>query len=79
MGTMPVIDRESLSEYLCERVKQHADNLRLWKNGFLIPTEPDEQERDRAKMELEIALCELRTLALYYGMWNVVDLIPEDL
>ena len=79
MSTMPSVDREALSRYLCERVTQHVDNLRLWRTGFLTPTEPDEQERECVKRELKAALYELRTLALYYAMWNVIDLIPKDI
>jgi hypothetical protein len=44
---------------LHERLTQHEDNLLLWENGFLTPTEPDENERDAVVRELRAAIYEL--------------------
>lgn len=48
--------------YIDERIKQHTDNLQLWENGFLAPTEPDESERNAVKRELKAAISELEKI-----------------
>ncbi len=45
-----------------ERLVQHEENLRLWGNGFLNPTEPDEQERSCIMRELRAAIAEINHL-----------------
>src|ERR1700681_515302 len=42
-----------------EKLAQHKDNLALWENGFLAPTEPDEQERECTIRELKAAISTL--------------------
>lgn len=39
-----------------ERLKQHQDNLKLWENGLLTPTEPDEEERNCVMRELKASI-----------------------
>lgn len=51
-----------LEAYINERVAQHQENLRLWENGFLTPTEPDPDERRRIKAELHACISELERL-----------------
>jgi len=41
-----------------KRLKQHRDNLRLWNNDVLSPTEPDENEREAIKRGLMGAINE---------------------
>ena len=44
------------------KIAQHEENLALWRepNGFLIPTEPDPDARDRVRAELRAAILTLR-------------------
>jgi hypothetical protein len=46
-----------------ERLNQHLDNLELWENGTLTPTEPECVIR-----ELKAAIAELDALARMCGM-----------
>lgn len=52
---------------ICERLNQHVDNLELWENGALTPTEPDPQERECVIRELKAAIAELDFLAKMCG------------
>lgn len=70
--------KAELSQLLLERVDQHKENLRLWQNGFLNPTEPDADERQCVMRELKACLFEIRTVALHFGMWNVIDRLPDE-
>lgn len=54
--------------HIGERLQQHYDNLRLWENGYLAPTEPDEDERRTVVRELKAAIAELEPLARMCGM-----------
>lgn len=51
-----------------ERIAQHNDNLRGWRepHGFLIPTEPDEDERRATVRELIAARDELIALLVQF-------------
>jgi hypothetical protein len=51
-----------------ERLNQHLDNLALWENGTLTPTEPDPHERECVIRELKAAIAELDALARMCGM-----------
>jgi hypothetical protein len=42
-----------------ERLAQHQENLRLWQDGTLSPTEPDEEERSLTMERLRVAIHEL--------------------
>lgn len=53
-----------------ERLLQHMDNLALWEDGTLTPTEPDEHERECVVRELKAAIAELKPLAVMCGMWR---------
>ena len=50
-----------------ERISQHEDNLRLWENGHLTPTEPDYEERimvmERLKASIH-ALAEIEQIII---------------
>lgn len=48
-----------IAQYLSEKIAQHTDNLHLWENGYLTPTEPDEQERECVMRELKAVISEL--------------------
>jgi hypothetical protein len=52
----------NLLAWVKERLAQHRENLRLWENGFLTPTEPDPQERGCVVRELKAAIAELEAL-----------------
>jgi len=41
---------------LVEKLEQHRENLRLWRNGYLAPTEPDPDEREAVMRELRTAI-----------------------
>ena len=63
---MPVMDDALFLDVrirIAERLQQHYDNLRLWENGFLTPTEPDPEERAAVVRELKAAIAELEPLA----------------
>ena len=47
---------------IAERLEQHRVNLELWRDGYLSPTEPDEEERDRVRDRLKVAIHELEWL-----------------
>lgn len=49
----------NVAQYISERIAQHTDNLHLWENGYLNPTEPDEQERECVMRELKAVISEL--------------------
>lgn len=51
-----------VKETIWERLGQHKNNLELWQNGFLGPTEPDSEEREIIKRELKAAITELEYL-----------------
>lgn len=51
-----------LKSYVTERISQHYENVRLWRSGFLDPTEPDEHERECVIRELEAAIVELEAI-----------------
>ena len=52
------IDVKTLAD-ITEKLEQHKDNLRLWKNGYLAPTEPDANEREAIMRELKAAIVTL--------------------
>jgi hypothetical protein len=51
-------------ELLKARVKQHEDSLAGWNepDGFLLPTEPDIDERRRIRWELRAVIGELNRI-----------------
>ena len=51
-----------LNRHIKERLTMHRDNLRLWQNGVLTPTEPDEEERTAVMRGLMGAINELEVL-----------------
>lgn len=51
-----------MRNHIDDRLKQHRDNLAMWSNGFLDPTEPDENERNAVMRELEAAIAELELM-----------------
>lgn len=51
-----------LRRHVRERQEQHRENLRLWKEGTLTPTEPDPEERIAVVRELKASLAELAIL-----------------
>ncbi len=53
---------EYILKYANSRLKQHTDNLELWKNGTLTPTEPDEQRREITIEGLNACIFELNEL-----------------
>ena len=68
---MVVCDDRLFLEVRCriaERLQQHYDNLKLWENGYLNPTEPDEQERECVQRELKACIAELEPLAKMCGI-----------
>jgi hypothetical protein len=48
--------------FISERLKQHEDNLAMWRepDGFLCPTEPDSEEREKVRLQLKAAIHELQ-------------------
>lgn len=52
------------------RIKQHEENLAIWAepDGWLVPTEPDPEERARVRRELTVAIEELRRLGAEIGV-----------
>lgn len=53
---------EYILKHANSRLKQHTDNLGLWKNGTLTPTEPDEQQRAITIEGLDACIFELNEL-----------------
>jgi hypothetical protein len=53
-----------LREHALSRIRQHEDNLRGWSEdgGFLLPTEPDPEERECVRRGLRAAVFELNEL-----------------
>lgn len=51
-------------KFIQERLKQHADNLAMWQepDGFLIPTEPDPEEREMVRQRLNAAIFEINKI-----------------
>jgi hypothetical protein len=45
--------RQKYIEEMEREKKQHLDNIRLWENSVLTPTEPDEEERSCVVRELK--------------------------
>ena len=39
-----------------EKLAQHQENLHLWRTGYLSPTEPDPQEREKVIIQLKAAI-----------------------
>lgn len=58
---MAVELRAALIAQVKERRKQHADNLAGWRepDGYLVPTEPDPEERLIVRRQLQAAIHEL--------------------
>lgn len=52
------------------RVRQHKDNLEMWKepDGFLLPSEPDPEIRRRIRYDLNVAIEELTRLTEEVGV-----------
>ena len=59
-----VLTKQDVRRWIEARLKQHADNLRMWQepDGFLLPTEPDPEERERTRRELRAAMFELKNM-----------------
>lgn len=57
------ITKTQLELWIGQRRQQHMENLELWNNGTLIPTEPDEMECEAVKRELKAAIYELEEFA----------------
>lgn len=51
---------EKIQDDIMERHNQHAENLELWNNGTLTPTEPDKAEREKVVYGLSVAMYELQ-------------------
>lgn len=65
------LGRGSLSDvrrHVAERHGQHRENLRLWTQGVLTPTEPDPDERAAVIRELRAAIAELEGLQEIVGV-----------
>jgi hypothetical protein len=43
-----------------EQLAQHEENLRLWRSGYLTPTEPDPEERTITVKQLEAVIWTLK-------------------
>lgn len=43
-GPPPSVESVKSVAEIREKISQHKDNLRLWRSGYLRPTEPDEDE-----------------------------------
>jgi hypothetical protein len=43
-----------------EKLAQHEENLRLWRSGYLMPTEPDPEERTITIKQFEAAIWTLK-------------------
>lgn len=41
---------------LRERLESHKEDLEQWDSGFLSPTEPDSDEREKIKRELKAVI-----------------------
>ena len=54
-------------EFILERLAQHEENLKLWLNGTLTPTEPSEEERVAVMRELKAVIYELRLVLSWEG------------
>jgi hypothetical protein len=65
ISTREMSGKNWLNKYIQERLKQHRDNLELWENGVLTPTEPDEVERNLTKEGLRACIYELEELEKY--------------
>jgi hypothetical protein len=48
------------------RLKQHRDNLALWKAGILRPTVEDDEEQCAVMHDLCVAIAELETVLMQY-------------
>jgi len=48
-------------------IKQHRDNIELWDTGFLLPTEPEEDERRITMAELKAAIDTLEQIKKQTG------------
>lgn len=53
---------------VAERLRQHRENLALWRSGYLRPTEPDPDERAATMRELGACIAELLPLAVMLGI-----------
>jgi hypothetical protein len=53
---------ETIRRHVRERLTQHRENLELWRNGTLTPTEPDPEERRVTVAQLEAAVYELERI-----------------
>ncbi len=60
--------RDEFTRYVRERLQQHRENLRLWEQGVLTPTEPDADERAAVKRELRACIRELEHLLERLGV-----------
>ncbi len=65
IATLIQESNDGLNKLLDERIKQHTDNLELWNNGTLTPTEPSWEERDCVKRELRACIDELNIIKAY--------------
>ena len=54
-----------IGNHIQERLAQHRDNLPMWQEptGYLLPTEPDPEERERVRRELKACIFELEWIA----------------
>ncbi len=61
------------------RIDQHATNLAGWQEpgGFLLPTEPDPEERALIRTRLEAAIEELRLLVRELGLGHVLSVVDS--
>lgn len=69
MSDMP-IPRALLLQAINERIGWHRDNLAGWKepDGYLVPTEPDLDERRRVRAHLMVAVEVLEELKRFLGL-----------
>lgn len=63
-GDGRAIDDQETRRRAQGRLKQHRENLALWKepDGLLVPTEPDPDERQCVRDRLKVAIHELATV-----------------
>lgn len=65
-----------LKNKIQERIKQHRDNLALWKSGALRPTVQDDDEQCEAMHDLCVAIAELETVLKEDGGIGQITEVP---
>ena len=60
----PPVRSSALLDCIRGRLKQHRDNLALWKSGYLRPTVEDDEEQRAVMHDLCVAIAELETVLM---------------